>query len=548
MNRILLSIVRACASPSQTVAGAALLLAIFSVGSRVLGLIRDRVLASRFGAGDALDVYYASFRIPDLLYSFLVLGALSAAFIPVFTEMMEKGETKHAWKLTSDMVVFIGGVMVIASVACVFFMPHLAMFIAPGFEGEKREALILLSRIMFLSPFFLGLSAVFGGVLVAKRYFFAYSLAPLLYNAGIIFGAVVLVPLWGLNGLAWGVVTGSFFHCLTQMTAARRLGLRVTFSTFAVWKDREIRRIIKLMTPQALAMASNQVSFFVVTLFASFLSTGSLAVYNFANNLQSIPLGLVGVSFGVAVFPKLSSLAAKAQWQEFSNTIEKTILRILYFVVPISAILVLLRAQIVRVVLGAGSFDWADTEFTFQVLAILSLSLFAQSLLPLLSRCFYSLQDTRTPLYVSLFSQTINVGLAALFFRSWGVHGLAVAFSVSSIVNSLLLVLLLRYKIPHYKQTYLVPVITRIVIASLLAALAAQFAKTVVGSVAKIDTFPEVFFQLCASLTVAAAVYGAASYFLGIEEFNDLRTKLYIRMFGKSKALSAPEGEDMERM
>ena len=233
-----------CTNPISTVAGAALLLAIAGLLSRLLGLIRDRILASMFGAGDVLDIYYASFRIPDFLYGVLVLGALSAAFIPVFTKVYTKESPQNAWKLTSDFLILLVGAIGVIGFFAMLFMPILIYGIAPGFEGEKREMAILFSRIMLLSPILLGASAVFGGVLIARKSFLAYSLAPIFYNIGIIFGALVLVDIWGLPGLAWGVVIGAFMHFCIQMPATFRSGYVFLLPKEFPWKNKQVKKIL----------------------------------------------------------------------------------------------------------------------------------------------------------------------------------------------------------------------------------------------------------------------------------------------------------------
>lgn len=521
-------------APAKTVAGAALVLAIFAVLSRLLGLFRDRLLASTFGAGDTLDIYYASFRVPDFLYSLLILGAISAAFIPIITEVFEKESSRKAWKITSDLLFVVGSAIITLSILGAIFMPYLAALIAPGFTGEKKELFIELSRIMFLSPVFLGLSAVFGGILVSRRCFFAYSIAPILYNCGIILGVLFFVPKFGIAGLAWGVVSGAAAHCLAQFIFAKRQGWTLVIPGADIFKDPYNRRIGRLMVPQTLSMATNQLNFFVITIFASFLATGSIAVYNFANNLQSIALGLFGVSFGIAVFPKLSTQAARKEWGDFSRTVQKTALRVLYFVVPISIFLIILRAQIVRVVLGSGDFGWQDTEMTFQVLAILSASLFAQSLLPLLSRSFYSFQDTSTPLIISLMSQIVNITLALFLYKPFGIYGLAAAFSAASIFNAMALSISLFRRLDRIRETPILADFGKICAAAMFAGIAAQLAKTVVGSFVDLNTFAEVFLQLTLSLLLGVCVYLIASYVFRIEEFFDFRKQIYTRMFRKS--------------
>lgn len=515
----------------ETVAGAAFVLAVFGIASRLLGLVRDRILASQFGAGDVLDAYYAAFRIPDLLYSLLVLGALSAAFIPVFTEVMERSSKERAWKLASSVLMFLVVLMVALSVLGIVFLPWIVPLITPGFDGEKQKLVGDFIRIMFLSPIFLGASAVLGGVLVSRRCFWAYSIAPLFYNIGIIFGATIGVRLWGVLGLAWGVAIGAFLHFVVQLLSARRIGFVFILEKFVFWKDEHVRRIIGLMIPRTLTVAANQINLFIVTIFASTLASGSLAVFNFANNLQSIPLALFGISFATAAFPRLSEFSAKKDDANFSHTFYRTLKRILFFVVPVTALLIVLRAQIVRVVLGAGQFDWEDTMRTFNVLGILALSLFAQSLIPLLARSFYSLQNTKTPFFIAIFSEGMNIVLAFALMREWGIYGLAIAFTVASIVQMTLMMLFLRKWVRCLNREGVMQFGVKLLVASLLATIATQVMKNFLGTVTNLSTFWEVSAQLIFSGGVGVIVFILSAIFLKIDEFEDMREKIIRKIF-----------------
>lgn len=535
--------------PIATVGGAALILAVFGMLSRILGLIRDRLLASTFGAGDILDVYYASFRIPDFLYGILVLGGLSAAFIPIFSKIYTKGNLDEAWKLTSDFLVFLVGS--IAFLACILFlgMPVFIYAVAPGFEGLKLSLTIELTRIMLLSPIILGASAVFGGVLISRRSFFSYATAPIVYNVGIIFGVLVFSKELGPSGLAWGVVLGSFLHFLVQSLSVFRDGYHFQFSFVAPWRNPKIQRILILMIPQIFSIASTQIYFWIITFFASIMTSGSLAVFNFANNFQSIPLALIGVSFAVAAFPKLSASAQEVDMVHFRHIFIHTARRILYFVLPASALLILLRAELVRVVLGSGVFNWEDTTRTFQVLGLLSISLFAQSLLPLAIRAFYSLEDTKTPFFVALFSQIINIILILMTWRLWGVYSLAIAFSVASIIQIVLLFFFLKKYVGGWKNDEdeisfnIMPMIASVV----AMAFCVQGMKLFWGTVTNLDTFWEVFTRLTASGLVGVATYALMSHFLNIDEFCDFRKKVYSRLFGKTKTLALIREEEESR-
>ncbi|HCP08889.1 MAG TPA: murein biosynthesis integral membrane protein MurJ, partial [Candidatus Moranbacteria bacterium] len=198
--------------PAQSVTAAAFIITVAGLASRTLGLLRDRFLASTFGAGDTLDVYYAAFRIPDLIYNLLILGALSAAFIPVFTGLISKDQKEDAWKAANGILNLSIFFIIIVSLILAVFAPYLMKVITPGFPAEKMEMVVSFTRIMFLSPLFLGISGIFGGILTSYKRFLIYSIAPILYNLGIIFGVLVLVRFMGPIGLAWGVVLGAFLH------------------------------------------------------------------------------------------------------------------------------------------------------------------------------------------------------------------------------------------------------------------------------------------------------------------------------------------------
>ena len=254
-----------------------MLIAFAGIVSRFLGFLRDRILASQFGAGDVLDAYYAAFRVPDTIYSLLVLGALSAAFVPVFTGLLSDKKEAEAWRLTSGILHMILFSLGAFSLAGIIFAPWVADVIVPGWSEAKQGLVVMLTRIMLLSPLFLAVSAVFGGVLVSFKQFAAYSLAPIFYNIGIICGALFFVPLWGEAGLAWGVVLGAFLHMLVQYPSLRRSGFRYQPHFLNVWKDASVRRVARLMIPRSLAMGVNQIGLLVVTIFASMASSSGSA-------------------------------------------------------------------------------------------------------------------------------------------------------------------------------------------------------------------------------------------------------------------------------
>lgn len=531
--------------PTQSVAAAALIISLAGVASRVLGLVRDRILAGQFGAGDTLDAYYAAFRIPDLIYNLMIVGALSAAFIPVFTELIAENKEEEAWKLSSGILslqIVITGVI---SVFLVIFSPQLMRLVTPGYGGEKMTLTVTLTRIMFLSPFLLGISGIFGGILVSFKKFLIYSLAPIFYNLGIIIGAVFFVKYFdfGPIGLGLGVVLGALLHMFVQFPSIKFSGFNFKPAFASAVKNKQVRKVFKLMIPRTLTIAVSQINLTIITIFASTLTAGSLAVFNFANNIQSAPLGLFGVSFSIAVFPTLSVLAAKKRKDEFIAAFAKTFNQILFFVIPLSVFLVVLRAQTVRVLLGSGKFNWDNTILTFQTLGLLALSLFAQSLLPLLTRAFYALQNTKVPLYLGIVSEVINLFLAVILIRHFGVFGLAIAFSVSSVANMGLLLIFLKKQIGDIGGKEILRATKQIILASLAAGAAAQFGKWLVGTQGELDTFLAVLEQLMVASVLGAIVFSLTAYWLKIPEFFHFTNSLTKKIFRMKKTIGEDTGE-----
>ncbi len=418
-------------SKSKTIFSAAFILGAASLASRLLGLVRDRLLAGKFGAGDELDIYYAAFRLPDLVFSILIMGAISSALIPVFAEYFEKNKSK-AWDLLSRILnLGLVSLIIIAGILAVL-APLIINIVAPGFTGAKKEMTILLTRIMFLSPVILGISTILSGVLQYFRRFFVYSITPIIYNLGIIIGILFLVPRWGLKGLAWGVVLGALLHLIIQLPSIFYSGFswKPSFSLY----DRGVRRVIKLMLPRTLGLAGFQINFLVITAIASTLTAGSIAVFNLAKNLQYVPVGIFGIAFATAVFPNLTRAFTKKNKKEFSKDFSSIFSQILFLIIPFSILFFLLRAQIVRIVLGTGKFGWTDTRLTAAVLGIFALSIFAQGLIPMISRGFYAFHNTKIPVLISLVSFFINICLS--YGLVWAINNLnSISFFLSKVLK-----------------------------------------------------------------------------------------------------------------
>jgi len=517
----------------NSITAAAALVGVSSLVSRFLGVFRDRILAGEFGAGDTLDVYYAAFRIPDLIFNLLVLGALSAGFIPIFVGLLKNPlekitgffsgqENKKAWELASNVLnILVLGLLALCGLG-IIFAPWLTKLITPGFSPEKQALTTGLTRIMFLSPLFLGISAVLGGVLQSFKRFFVYSLAPIMYNIGIIIGALYFVPALGIYGLAWGVVLGALLHMLIQLPTAFALGFR--HSLKIDFSNPDLRKIGLMMIPRTMSLAISQINLVVITIVASTLAVGSLAVFNLANNLQSFPIGIFGISFAIAAFPAFSAVAFSKK--DLIASFSSTLRQILFFIVPSTVLLITLRAQVIRVILGTGNFDWEDTVLTMNTLAFFCLSLFAQASLPLLVRVFYARHDSKTPFLIGLFSAIVNVALSLWLAKRLGVEGLALAFSLASILNFILLWLALRFSLGQMDEIKILVAVIKFSAASLACGITVQGVKVIIWPFVDMTKFLGVLTQGLAAGLAGIFIYAAVCSLLRSEEFISVWTPI----------------------
>ena len=539
---------------SKTITGAALLLGAASLASRFLGVLRDRVLAGQFGAGNTLDVYYAAFRIPDLIYNLLILGALSAGFIPIFMKALSaragadktqtSAENKEAWDIANGTINIMGVALFLFCGLFILISPWVIPLITPGFDSGKMSLTVSMTQIMMLSPIFLGLSNILGGILQSFKRFLVYSLAPIFYNLGIIVGALFFTKWWGIYGLAFGVVLGAFVHMMIQAPAVWQLGFR--YRWIFDFANESVRKIGKLMVPRTLGLATSQINLLVMTIIASTLVPGSLAVFDLANNLQYFPVGLIGISFAMAAFPLLGEFAAAGKKEEMAKSFSHTARQILFFIVPASVLFLVLRAQIVRVILGSGSFDWNDTVLTADTLEYFVLSLFAQSLVPLLARFFYALQDTKTPFTIGLVSAGANILSAIFLVKPLGISGLALAFSIGNIINFSLLWIFLRIKFGPLDEANIIKSVSKISMAGLAMAFIIQGMKFVIEPHVDMQTFVGVFTQGFGAGAAGLVVFAGVAFALGSREMHALSYAIKNKLF-RAK-LPIVDGEEQNRM
>lgn len=448
-------------SQQNTVLSAASLIMMMIVVSRVLGLIRQRVLANYFIPGD-LSLFFAAFRLPDTIFEVLVFGTFSSAFIPVFTKALREGE-KKAWEIAGRVVTI--GLIIFTLVATVFaiWAPQIYSLIAPGYGTYETQKIASLARILFAAQGFFVVSYVLTGVLESSRRFLVPALAPLFYNLGIILSTILLAPSLGLVAPAIGVVIGALIHFLIQYPLSRKLGFRFVWD---IRPDPGVKKIGELAFPRVIDLAFDQIGKTTELFLSSLISQASYAYYTFANTLQLLPVTLFGTSLAKAVLPMLSR--ADGDKGEFKRILNIAMFQAMFLSMPLAVTLIVLRIPIVRLVYGTKIFDWEATVQTGMILSVYAIGVTFQTLMSILSRAFFALHDTRTPVKISFIGLALlivgDIVLVKVF--NLPVWALAASFSFSVFVEAIILTILLDKKIGGIINKSFFGHITRIVIAT----------------------------------------------------------------------------------
>ena len=559
-------------NPSKTIISAAFVVGIAGLASRLLGLLRQALLASSFGASDYTDIFYAAFAIPDMVFAILAMGAIGSAFIPVLSRAFvheqdrEQGTLPDRLTPNSDgarltlnvfnsLIVVIG----IASLVLIIFAPTVVALIAPGFTNEKQVMTVMLTRIMLLQPVLLAMGNVVGGMLQTLKHFVAFSFAPLLYNLGILIGIVWFYPLFGLRGLAWGVVLGALMHFGLQLASGMRLGFR--WRPHIDWGSPQLRRVLTLTLPRTIGLAADKINIVVIIAIASTLATGSVSIFSWANDLQFAPVGIIAVAFATAVFPSLSADASAQKLTSFSRNFHHALNYILFIVLPVAVLMFVLRAQIVRLILGfevgqqQSQFGWYDTQLTAAALGLFTFGIFAQSLIPLVARAFYAFQNTVTPVVIAVCTSALNIILSIVFVSMFrnnpgfaepiasfldisglsniAILGLPLAFSIAGIVQFMLLWTAFKIQYNHVQlEKVLLPVI-KIVGASLIAGLVAFWALRPLAALFDTATGIGLLWQTIGASIAAGIAYLIIAYLIRIDAMHHFVSTVNFLFNGK---------------
>jgi len=498
------------------ITSAALIISVFSLASKFLGLIRTKILFGIFGAGDTLDMYYAAFRIPDTIFNLIIIGALSASFVPILSGYYYKKDDLKFFKIANNVLNIFLIAVIATSVLAFFFTPFLLKFIVPGWSGEKLSITADLTRIMLFSPIFLTLTSVASGMLQSSKRFLIYAASPIGYNIGIIIGAVFFVNFFGVYGLALGVILGAALQFLFQYPVISRLGYKYKFSFD--FHDADVKKIFKMMIPRTLSLGVGQINLFVITSVASTLAAGSLAIFNLATDIQNIFFGLIGISFSVAVFPSLASYLSSGQKEKFTAAFSQACREILFFIIPAIAFLIIFKAEMVRLIGGAGHFSASAAFETEQVLVFLALGLLAQSLISLMVRTFWALGDTKTPFYTSLFGMAVNAIAAFWLGRDIGTPGLAIAFSLTNVINSIMMILYLRNKKVDFGKENILSSSYKILLAAFLSGFTVWGIAAVFPYNAREASVWLVLFRLILGSILFSALFLLIGWFIKLRE------------------------------
>lgn len=553
VSRILKTLV----SPVRGLHQAAYLLAFLTLASQALALLRDRLFAHHFGAGEILDLYYAAFKVPDVVFA--LVASLVSAYVLI--PRLAKLDTEQAKQLLSHTASFltIGGGIVCGVLA--IFAPQFLFLLFPTFEHSTHASeFVMLGRLLLIQPILLGLSGILTSVTQIHRRFALFALSPVLYNLGIIFGTVVLYPVFGLPGIGMGVVIGAVLHLIIHIPVvmeAKMMPVPTIPSPRIIWS------VMKSSIPRSLALGMSSVITLLLISLASRTSSGGVSVYTLAGNLEAVPLSLIAASYATAAFPVMAEHIGAKRFTEFKATLSAAARHIIFWSAVITVLTIVMRAYIVRVILGTGAFDWNDTRLTAAVLAILVVGLMAQGIILLSARAFYAAQKSWNPLLVQLADCGISVltawGLVRLateypmlryffesLFRVGDVPGTNILFialgaTIGQIILGIVALITLRTVAKGVAGSLVRPMFEGFG-AAILGGAASYGVLTFMGTLAPLSSLSTVFFEGLVAGTVGLAVAAAVLALLENQEFHDLIDAL--KRITSTKALQPSGGED----
>lgn len=484
----------------------------FFIISRALGLVREIVISNQFGTSAALDAYVAAFRIPDLLFNLVAGGALASAFIPPFARLLTDGDTKGSWRLATQVINLVFVLAAALSIgAAVFAEPLVQYSVGVGFPPEQQALTAQLMRLMLITPAVFAVSGIVMGILNAHHEFLLPAAAPVMYNLSIIGGAVLLAPSLGVMGLAIGVVVGAFLHLAVQVPWLFRQKMGYTFGLGL--RDEGVRHVVQLVIPRSVGIAAVQFNFLVNTILASTLAAGSLAALNYAFLLILLPIGVIAQSIATVLFPSFSRMYAAKDIHGLRNAFSTGFRVTLFLTVPATVGLMLLARPIIQLLLQRGQFTAQSTEMTYVALEFFAVGLFAHAGLETLTRAYYAMHDTATPVRIGVASVVLNVILSLALIGPLLQGGLALANSIATTLEVLILLYLLRSRLGGVDgRTIAIGVAKMAVGAAVMAAAIMLIQQTPLAQNA--------FLLLGAGVIVGGAAYFLTMFILRSDEIN----------------------------
>ena len=517
------------------------MIAVAVMCSRVLGLIREMLFAGLFGSA-LMGIFTIAFRAPNLLRDLFAEGALSTAFITVFSQKIEKEGDRSAWALASKMMTLAAIFMSIVSLLGVVFAKQLIDVLAPGFAPADAELTIRLTQVMYPFILLVSLAALVMGMLNAKNVFGVPAMASSFFNIGSIAGGVIfgwlLDPAFGekaLTGLALGTLVGGLLQFAIQLPSLWRVGYR--FRPDFRWKDPGIRRILMLMVPSVIAASAVQINVMVNSSFASFVGKEAVSWLNFAFRLMQLPIGVFGVAVATITLPVVSRIAVRSDRSEFGPTLGKAMRLAVFLTLPSAVGLYFLAQPIIGVIYERGEFKSADTLQTGLALQFYSMGLVAYSCIKVLSPAFYAINRKWTPMFVSFAAIGLNLFLNYFFIFRFGLghRGLALATSLSALANFLTLYLLMQRSAQTLETRRFVGAIVRCGVASaalgLVCWLGANYGASWLGS-------PSLWRKVVALFGViacAGSAYLAVCFALRVEEVTTFWRLLTGKLFRRAR-------------
>jgi putative peptidoglycan lipid II flippase len=499
--------------------------------SRILGLVREQVFAYLFGAGFATDAFIAAFRIPNLLRDLFAEGALSSAFIPVFTDHLTNQGKQKAWELVNLVLNLLLITVCVVVILGIILSPYVVQIIAPGFgkEAGKQELTALLSRIMFPFLLLVAAAALVMGILNTFRRFGVPALAPAMFNLGMIAGGLFLSPLFDppIIGMALGVLLGGLGQLTIQLPTLRKTGFRYRFKINL--RHPGVKRILLLMAPATLGLASIQINVFVNTLIASLLPQGSVSYLNYSFRLMQFPIGVFGVAVATVTFPVISAYAARKEMGELLSTYTSSLKLVLFLTVPSAVFLAVASQPVISVLFQHGEFTFLDTVATSQALTFYCIGLFAYSSVRLTASTFYSMGDTKTPVKTSAVAVGVNIILNLILMHPLGFKGLALAASVASLTNLFLLLKILDKRIGPLDRKDIGSTFLKILCSAVIMGAAVWTYSEYLGPNLRTAQLPVKILGLLVILILGLASYFVFSYFFRLRELDRILEMLKIK-------------------